>query len=240
MVGKQLNKIIVISPHRDDAVISIGDYIFTNFEEVVVLNVFTESISAISNIPKEKEVVPKIRKHEDQEVSRIYGFKFIDGHFPDTSLRGINWFDQSIPVDKTLLNKVSNWIDSKLDKILTKNCILFIPAAYGLHHDHYLCLLSFAENKLLRKMKKIKFRVYCDQPYYFRDKLFHKGHEYLKQHGQFNSHIFNTRSKENMLKIYKSQLTDDRINLLTKVIGTECFWEVDLIFFIQSKQKLIS
>lgn len=225
--GKK-NRAIVISPHRDDAAISIGDYVYTHFREVFVFNIFSKSVGTILNIPE--KAVDEIRKKEDLEFKKRYGFKFIDFGMPDTSLRGVKWNDYHAPVDKSILKEVRSKILSGIKEgDIPKT--LFVPAAYGLHPDHYLCTLAFSGGELLDMLSRFDFRIYCDQQYYHEGKAFHKGHDYLAKNGVLCSHKFDYKGKRDMISIYKSQLSPQRIDLLTKTIQKEYYWISNANFF---------
>jgi LmbE family N-acetylglucosaminyl deacetylase len=227
-------KAVIISPHRDDAAISIGDYVRTHSEEIFVLNIFTNSVGTILDIPDGK--VSQVRKDEDLEIKEKFGFKFLDCGLPDTSMRGVGWDDYDTPIDWDLLAKVQKWILEKLEE--TGGCdTLWIPAAYGLHPDHYLCTLAFSEGALLEMLSKVSFKVYCDQQYYYEGKTFHKGHGYLRENATLHSHKFDYDKKKEMVSVYKSQLSQSRIDLLTKTIQKEYYWETDPKFFKESSKR---
>jgi LmbE family N-acetylglucosaminyl deacetylase len=224
---------VVISPHIDDAVISLGG-ILQGYDNVLVLNVFDQSRETITGTRPEE--VTKQRRNEDEKISQLYNFKFNYASLPDTSLRGVNWNDYKAPIDYALLSKTQNWIKSQLD-VLSVNFNVFIPASYGLHPDHYLTTIAFSTEPLLSYLNRVPFAVYCDQPYYLDNKLVlykHCGHEYLNEAGSLTVVPFSSEEKRKMLFVYQSQLSEDRINFLAKKNTNEFYWQTDPQFFIKS------
>lgn len=235
MKSAKLDKAIVISPHRDDAVISIGDYVYKNYQKVIVLNVFTQSIGSIIKMPDSK--ISQVRRVEDNIIAKKWNFKFLDCPFPDTSLRGVRWNNYKAKIDLELRRDIQKCIFEKL-KDQSGKYDFFIPASYGLHPDHYLCTLAFSDGKLFELLKKVNFFVYCDQQYYYEGRAFHKGHKYLNNHSTLNSYKFDQERKRKMISVYRSQLTPRRIKLLTSAIKHEYFWETSPIFFKKSKRRV--
>lgn len=229
------NKAIVISPHRDDAVISIGGYVYKNYQDVVVLNIFTQSVGAIIKIPDNK--ISQLRRKEDNAIAKKWNFKFLDCHFSDSSLRNVRWNNYRAKVDLELLKGIQKCIFDRLNDQKSKYD-LYIPASYGLHPDHYLCTLAFSSGKLFELLKKINFFVYCDQQYYYEGKAFHEGHRYLNRQAALNTYKFNPEWKRKMVSVYRSQLSPKRIKLLTSTIKNEYFWETSPIFFKKSKRRI--
>jgi len=227
------NKIVVISPHRDDAVISIGSFIYDNFGVVTIINIFTRSIGTILDVPDNE--VTRIRKSEDDFISRNYSLRFISLGLPDTSLRGVGWDDYNAKIDMTLLVKISSQIYNIIINEQPNN--VFIPAAYGLHPDHYLSLLAFSHKPLFNLISKINFGIYCDQQYYYEGNAYHKGHDFLDRYGKLHSYKFNPDWKKKIVSVYKSQLSKERIKLLTQTITKEYFWTVPPGFFIESLSR---
>jgi len=226
---------VVISPHSDDAIISIGNYVISNFERVVVVNVFNLSCGTILPIPDGE--VTKVGMEEDGLIAKKYGVEFMNCDFKDTSLRkGVDWDDYQAPIDFKLLKEIARSIYKKISAV--DNCdSIFIPAAYGLHPDHYLSLLAFTEQEVAGLLKKMRFYIYCDQQYYYEGLHFHKGHQYLQKYGTFYTKPFDLTDKRQMISVYRSQLSQERVNLLAGTIRSEYFWSVDLGFFSQSKNR---
>lgn len=224
---------VVISPHIDDAVISLGE-VLKGYDKVLVLNVFNQSTETITDVPQDS--VNSHRISEDKIISENYGFEFKYANLPDTSLRNVDWDDCKAPVDHDLLSEAQDWIKLQLDE-LDGDFKIFIPAAYGLHPDHYLATLTFSTEPLFYYLKWIPFSVYCEQPYYGNRKLSgceHEGHKYLDETGKLIAVPFPLEEKQKMLRAYKSQLSDERITFLTHKNKAEYYWQIDTNFFVKS------
>lgn len=193
-------KAVVLSPHSDDAAISLGSILFNNFESAAILVPFNRSLENILGIPGE---VTDLRKEEDNRINERYGFVFSYGNFPDTSLRGVTWNAQKNTIDQELLAQVTSWLYAALPK----DGVIFLPHAFGMHPDHRLS--RHAIQQALQGRPAIE---YVEQPYYF------------PKNPQKNGILqipFDQDFKEQMLSAYVSQLSPERIRLLSKRISCE-------------------
>jgi len=221
---------VVISPHIDDAAISIGE-ILRGYDKVLVLNVFNKSIETVTGVSKKD--VNNHRILEDKKIAQQYGFEFKYANLPDTSLRGIDWNNHNLPIDQELLTQVQEWIKSELDQV-EADFRIFIPASYGLHPDHCLATLTFSTGPLLYYLKWIPFFVYCDQPYFLNRKIIkdkHEGHSALEESGTLIAVPFSVVEKRIMLSAYKSQLSPERVKLLAGKNKAEYYWITSHKFF---------
>ncbi|MDD3998906.1 MAG: hypothetical protein PHR98_02250 [Candidatus Shapirobacteria bacterium] len=228
---------VVISPHIDDAVISLGSHLYQSYGRVDVLNVFNLSQETITGV--EIPQVSSERKKEDKQVTVEFGFNFSYADLPDTSLRGVRWDDPTAPLNEELLNQQADWLLGQIRKFPTSSTV-FIPASFGLHPDHYLTTCAFSDGLLQNELKQRQFFVYADLPYYFQPRFRrfqHNGHDLLVSDGHINKMEIDQELKQRMLSAYLSQLSQKRIDLLTVTHTKEYFWNVDQSFFIKSRTR---
>ena len=103
---------------------------------------------------------------------------------------------------------------------------MFIPAAFGLHPDHYLTLLAFTVGELLTQFKKRAQNIYLygEQPYLSEKSGLHQGHEVLKGFS-IERHPITTSLKRQMLEHYPSQLSPERVRTLLE-LSYEYYWKL--------------
>src|SRR3989344_2542959 len=227
---------IVISRHIDDAVISIGDTL-RKFDNALVLNIFNQSRETITGVNPKR--VDAIRRAEDTVITNNYGYDFAYANLPDTSLRGVEWDDFAAPVNYDLLEQARYWIKTQLES-QKGDFGLFIPASYGLHPDHYLTTLTFSEGELSYLLDWVPFEIYCEQPYFLVDngkRHDHQGTNYLKNEGKLIVNTFDVVYKREMLRVYESQLSEQRIQLLAGKNRAEFVWRAKKDFFTKSKER---
>ncbi len=225
------SRALIISPHQDDAILSVGAFAHENYGDIRVLNLFTRSsahmIEGVSNDP---EVVSAIRRGEDEAVAGLYGFTFKDAGFSDAEERGIAWNDVSAPVDVSLRSELEETIASFIYAEGSSDSTVYLPAAFGLHPDHYLTLQAG-----LRASINHPLRIYADQPYYFSPHGARHGALDMLTKRDAISYPFDVALKTDMLRLYPSQLTPERIKFLSDA-EREYYWEVAMI----ARQALIT
>jgi len=214
----------VLSPHQDDAVIAIGHHLL-QYGEVEVANVFTQSTSHIlEGVPEDATIVSALRNAEDTAIATTYGFKFTDGNFEDSEIRGIAWNDYWAVGDPQLELHVEDYVRDFLGD--AKDTDIYIPSAFGLHPDH---LVTHKIGSLIaQELRGAACYFYADQPYYdnpmpvrlpIHDQLNHARRLVLP---------FDADSKRLMLEKYPSQLTAERVDWLTRR-GAEYIWPLGAI-----------
>lgn len=219
-----MRRALVVSPHRDDAVLSAGDYLVSCFDEVVVVNIFTESMSSWLPLPPAE--VSAIRRAEDGAVARDYGFRFIDLGFADSSIRGEPWDGAATTVDRLLLDTVAEALATALEGE-QRDAMLFLPAAFGMHPDHCLALLAFVTEPRLRAWATARrFLLFCDQPYFAQRVRRHAALARLPEFGRMQRHRCDPVRRRAMVALYASQFAHDFVDELVTRVRYERFWSV--------------
>lgn len=132
--------VVVISPHPDDAALSIGGLLrLVPFSQLVVLTVFTGSRWApLSDGQADIDQVSTTRSDEDQRYATAIGADRRDGGLPDSSARSLPdaaWMQLPAP-DDPLHRAVGAVVADALRR--TRPGYLLCPAALGGHVDHVL------------------------------------------------------------------------------------------------------
>jgi len=147
----------IISPHIDDAILSIGGIIagMKGKRDVMIKYVFSTSNWVNPEIPStagmlgNTELVTKQRVQEEATVSSHYHYQTEMMGFLDLPLRG------GISFEKTAID-----VQKKLSKSITLNDTCIFPLGLG-HPDHMLVsAIGF-----YLKSKKFKILFYEDLPY---------------------------------------------------------------------------
>ena len=221
MSAKFERKAYVVSPHQDDAVLSIG-MILREYGRVDIANLFTLSDSHIlPNVDMSKEAVSLMRHEEDKSVGDAYGFNFHDAGLPDSEIRGVAWDDYWAEIDGDLVDASEQFIRN----VVTDNeADLYIPSAFGLHPDHLIA--HIAGIRALGSLGIQSWFLYGDQPYYslptpVRNEL----HDHLSI-SRRNAIPFSATQKKPMLAAYPSQLSTERVDRMAQT-GNEYIWRGD-------------
>ena len=207
---------LIFSPHTDDAIFSLGDYIIDSDSNFIIA-------SAFAGIPKDWAGYRKhIRlRQEHDEACAMIGAKVINGDLLD---------DVYGEQNKSLL---ISWIKENIVKYDVEEVSplnVFIPL--GIHHpDHVLlsdCLFKIIDHY------NCTFFIYAELPYRLAyPELYKSRLEYL--HSIYNLENVNvnfTQHKINAIKKYNSQIAhvhdpsyiDE--NLIGKIIVEEKLWKI--------------
>lgn len=201
--------IVVLSPHLDDAVLSLGSHIVKWKKEgkkVKVVTIFNKFGNG-KNLPNyTKEYLKKsgfdtviqfedARNKEDQKVMNMMEVDYEYWNFVDAGFRG-NYKSREKLLSGILDNKDQIFIKNirkKIKKIRTD--LLLIPYVVGGHIDHLI--VKKAAEKL--ELKKI---YYLENPYLWQNFNYLK---FLKVIFNLKNIIISGKVKNNILKNYKSQ-----------------------------------
>lgn len=208
---------VVISPHSDDAAISLGGRL-ESYDRRYIFNFFSISGSSIHEELLGILETTRIRQKEDLEYAWQFQAVIRECGFCDCEVRGIPW-DAGICEDIELQERLKKYITEEVGALL-QNRILFdanidvyIPLAIGLHPDHYILLKAFLSSDIWPH-PKINYYLYAEQPYYSsfcaNGLILHRLYSCCNR----LSFQFDKRRKETMLRCYPSQLSEVRIQKL--------------------------
>jgi LmbE family N-acetylglucosaminyl deacetylase len=215
-----MRKILVLSPHMDDAVLSCCDYLLNKKNkksEVKIITIFTNFKSEVITSDAKRYLkksgheniydFEKERKKEDRNSLDFLGFKheywdFIDGGFRQFNKKNIyknynQLFSGRIhPKDKKIILKILE----KLKKYKNDFDEILIPLGIGKHADH-LIIKSCGE----KVFNKNKINYYIDWPYAFKLKNWNLTQIFtiLKNKKWIT---FTSKKKKKALQLYKSQV----------------------------------
>lgn len=208
--------IVILSPHMDDAALSLGQHIMNWVKEnksVKIVTIMT-SFGKNEGIPKySRNYVIKsgfglvmdfetARRNEDVEVMKSLGVEYEHWGFTDGGFRGKGKSFFYYPSNDDLLSgkivKEDQKIIEKINRKITglKAKMFLVPYGVGGHIDHVV--LRQAVEKL--KMKNKLF--YLESPYLWKNFIFLR---MLKNIFKIKSFLINVKAKNKLLKKYKSQ-----------------------------------
>lgn len=141
--------VVVLSPHRDDACLSLGSLLLALGHGVVV-NLFTRSLWAAS-LPKasrSESVVEEIRDTEDRAFIARCGLDRRELRLPEPGIEGRNGFDRAqIELD---IQRLTEPLMLTLNELATtpraRKAVLFCPAGIGGHVNHLATLEMVLRN----------------------------------------------------------------------------------------------
>lgn len=214
-------KILVLSPHLDDAVLSCADYCLKKKQEkfeIFVVSIFTKfnqsnylSSDAISYMhssgANKPEQFEKNRKKEDQKAMNFLSFSYTYLNFVDAGFR-TNGNKPTYKTYKQLFSgqiaktdlKLITKIKSKIKNFNKNYEEVLIPYGIGNHADH---IITRKTAELVFDEKKIKY--YLDQPYALKIKNWHLQPMLSIFKNQYTIRLTSNKKKKT-LKLYKSQI----------------------------------
>jgi LmbE family N-acetylglucosaminyl deacetylase len=159
--------VVVLSPHRDDACLSLGGLIKA-IGHGVVINLFTRSLT-IAQAPVSEvseEMVERIREEEDRKFIEHCNLERHEFRLPEPPLEGRYEFDASYI--ETDVERLTPPLISKLTQIgelqAREKAILFCPCGIGGHVNHLATLETVLRNSgALARSYELMF--YEDLPY---------------------------------------------------------------------------
>lgn len=196
---------VIISPHMDDAALSMGGTILQDNEKFKIITLFGSNWT-LDGINPDSNKVTNIRLSEEQKVIKLFKAEFVFANLPEATMRGYNnWMAKcDLQKEKQLFKKIINIIKENTNV----EDELFLPAAIGEHVDHALVF------ETIKSLNNKKIRLYEDLPYatYGGTKERIEKISNLYKITEVLTNINNTiNAKLECLNIYKSQLTPDDI-----------------------------
>lgn len=219
---------VVISPHLDDAVLSLGQHIINwkrENKKILIVTVFTD-FGKENNFPKySREYIAKsgfetlkgfkeARIKEDAEAMEELGVEYEHWGYVDAGFRKNNKVF-CYPTKKILLKnkivtseeKMIDELSKKIRKIKTRK--ILIPYGVGGHVDHFI-VKKAGENIVGEKM------FYLESPYLWEDFNFSC---LLKKIFKIKSFLIRIDEKNEILGKYKSQYPLwKKVNLYFEVV----------------------
>lgn len=152
-----MNQNLILSPHLDDALLSMGGSILLLKKKFNVSTFFNTAWTTLSKKMSVQEIT-KLNLKEEITVMNALKCQFDFLNYPEALLRGYKqWND---PLDlKNEKNLISEIKKSITKKIVSSNAI-YIPAAIGQHVDHLLVFSIFCD-----LCYKLDVYIYEDLPY---------------------------------------------------------------------------
>mgnify|MGYP000694294208 CR=1 FL=1 len=195
---------LIISPHLDDAILSLGGFLsLMQNLNCKVITIFNTAWSIDKDIKEWKSITKKNLAEEKKAMRELRcDFKFLN--YPEALLRGyIRWNDAlDLKKDKKLFEKITRDLLPEVEKYDN----IFLPRGIGKHVDHLLIREMFTA--IPKSQNSIFF--YEDLPY----SCYEEFEEYDKEMNILIdiSRVINIKTK--LLNIYKSQLDMDTIEMV--------------------------
>jgi LmbE family N-acetylglucosaminyl deacetylase len=206
--------VVVLSPHIDDAFLSMGGTIgkLSKDNDILVIDIFGNTTFTVNHT--EPELVKEVRTKEDklninkiltnQSTQKLLDLSILD--YPDAVERGMELSSISdYPrVDSETIeseNYLKQNLVKKIEKIIndTKASTFYIPSCVGEHIDHVIVRESFFDT--LKKFDNKKFNIfsYFELPYSLNNKISYM----IKEKVDININL-----KLDLVSTYESQLFD--------------------------------
>lgn len=163
---------IIISPHIDDAMLSIGGSIINwqkKGEQCLVVNIFTTTDFVVSKDSAENSESSILRKREEQNVANMLDFKVQNLDYPDATVRGykkpigpLAYFSR---INRGKDNNLIKEIENILVTLFKKNpgSVYYFPLSPAGHVDHLITREVIS--RLIREGTIRNFVFYEDLPY---------------------------------------------------------------------------
>ena len=136
---------VIISPHMDDAALSMGGTILQDNWRFKIITLFGSNWT-LDGINPDSNKVTSIRLSEEQKVIKLFDAEFIFANLPEVTMRGYHDWNTKCDLqkEKQLFIKIINIINENTNA----EDEVFLPAAIGEHVDH---VLAFETIKSLKK-----------------------------------------------------------------------------------------
>jgi len=214
--------IVVISPHLDDAVFSIGGLLtrLSMHYRIHIITLFSiDPYSIYKDLRKDFERLQQLRLKEEMASMSLIRATTLQMGWKDAMLRGYKNIYEPINPEEPL-----EWyINSIRDKIPESPHLILCPLGIT-HVDHRLTRILVDRVNVTKVGLKTPIIYYEDLPYAcdgFKQKKSYKS-------CCFKLNDFEVNNKKKMAKIYISQLAP---GLITKILnhrkGQECLWYRD-------------
>lgn len=210
--------ILIISPHMDDAVISLGGFIKVCGKPVFIVDVFGYdpwTRPPFSKVNKKSNI--EVRKKEEGENQKLYNYQVEFWNYK-AAWKERGYLDWQGEVDWDRDGKlISNLKDRVLRVISEKQFkIVIFPLAVGGHIDHLICnhiALSISGYFC----REVRFLFYEDLPYAFNPALWCKSPLWFKiTRGKMRAKRINIESvvelKKRAISNYRSQFTERELS----------------------------
>ena len=212
-----VRRVLIISPHCDDAAFSIGGIIYEICQQeidIIILTCFSKSHYAIKSSEFSIEEITLIRKREDQMFRELCNAKemqllYID--LLDAPLRKYrnveSLFDPMLQDNELLL---IDTIKNSIRPLLQADTLLLFPMAIGNHIDHVI------SNIACRTLANsgVYFGEYFDQPYVASKKVV--SFDYSREVSPILTYKIERKIKRKIIDCYLSQVyEEERLEMLT-------------------------
>jgi LmbE family N-acetylglucosaminyl deacetylase len=208
-------KVLVLSPHPDDAAYSIGGLIqqSTFTFQIHLLTVFGRSnYLRKSKFERDWHLVTRVRKREDFAFAARIGAELTYLNSPEVSLRVGSSLDQIFIHNGNTAISVPRELKSKVRKVvdLVKPIAFFCPLGFGGHRDHLITRKLAATEAASRN---IPLFYYEDLPYVgaSTEREVLKFVNSVAQDLRARLAPINIESKLNNLTLYRSQIGSEEM-----------------------------
>ena len=166
------DRLIVVSPHPDDAALSAGGYLGwtgnarSNRPRILLLDVFTRTAWWRLSDPPDPGRVTSVRKAEESIVARMMGAELLMLDLPEALLRGYSMPDLFTAGPDERDRLVQETLTRTVDELVSRHpgAAWMLPLAVGGHVDHRIA--RDATLAVIRSRVSAEYIVYYeDLPY---------------------------------------------------------------------------
>ncbi|MDR2992976.1 MAG: hypothetical protein LBV11_03970 [Bacillus cereus] len=239
-------RILIVSPHPDDAVFSLGAHILHyNQYQILVWNLFSiQNYSIHKSAENPKDEIIK----EDKEAAEQLGFQVQYENYKEAGMRGCHKLskifnyttirEEDKEIFSSLVQRMALFLESKsFDKI-------YIPLGCGGHVDHILARDSFLTWWLEQNKHDFKLYAYEDLPYGTNSEWLQKSLEISNKYSlhphfmEINCYI---NDKLTAIAIYKSQIRKRDLEIIkTHSFDTQYGCMVERTWEIKPKYEKVT
>lgn len=243
----QHGKILVISPHADDAAYSIGGLLQKSIlkSRVHLLTLFGRSnFTRKTGFAEDWEEISRLRKREDMAFAQRIGAEITFFDLPEASIRiGASeaiFDDAGSPGRAAVPQKLSVLAKRLLDRL--RPVAVFAPLGIGGHRDHLISRQLAAREARIRKLPIF---YYEDLPY----SAYQSNRALIEYTKSLNSKLrpliipIDLARKLNGLTLYRSQVAATELQIVADYAGRgqgeprECVWSASPDQFLRIVQQ---
>ncbi len=203
--------IIVLSPHFDDGVLSLGGYVAKHEKELLVATFFTQKPAYIVHTEWDKisgfsnsDEAFIARRNENQNALNPFNAKIKNYDYPDFQYRTEN-------KDQEIRENISKDIETLMATYQNRELFIYGPATFGskiTHPDHQIVHDALMNVWKKNKKPNVHFLIYEDFPYILR---FNKSNL-----GDLNIYLEKTENikfREEPIELSREQLSEKVSNI---------------------------
>lgn len=214
--------ILIISPHLDDAILSLGGLLqLRKNSQDKVMTLCNTAWTALSDTMLPEEIT-KMNLEEELTIIKELGCQHLFCDFDEAMSRDYeNWNDKfSYEKDSVLYEQITEVIKKEMESQYYEQ--VYFPLGIGEHVDHIMVYEGIRQLRDVIREQNVELYFYEDLPYATYGGVEERLEKVMKEYSiTLQEHDITEyfERKCSLLSIYKSQLTDEDLDRIRRYVG---------------------